>query len=184
MGFSYFLTAVSLFLVFSVDNLVEAQNCNADNVLRALRRQGSSATSFCKNFIYYDVPTVTVVPPPGVTKPPKPKPQLPPKPKQSLAHVPRPNYLPPKDTFPILVRTSPPFQAPRAIPSIAAKPAEPIVRASALPTSPFPGNRAISSLSTRGPGTLHFAPISRIALAFLSSSLSTQLVLEVGASVA
>lgn len=71
MGFSYFLQAVTLFLIIGLNSLAEAQECNADNVVRALRRQGASASSFCKNLIYYDVPTVTVVPPPGVTKPPK-----------------------------------------------------------------------------------------------------------------
>ena len=71
MGFSNFLKAVSLLLIIGVSHLAEAQKCNVDDLVRALRRQGAPATSFCKTLIYYDVPTVTVVPPPGVTKPPK-----------------------------------------------------------------------------------------------------------------
>lgn len=71
MAFSYLLRAVLLFLVFSANRFAEAQKCNADDLVRALRRQGAPAASFCKKLIYYDVPTVTVVPPPGVTKPPK-----------------------------------------------------------------------------------------------------------------
>lgn len=71
MVLSSLFWALSLSLVFSISYLAEAQKCNTDDLVRALRRQGAPATSFCKTFIYYDVPTVTVVPPPGVTKPPK-----------------------------------------------------------------------------------------------------------------
>ena len=70
MVFSYILRTVSLFLILGGNNLVQAQ-CNADDVVRALRRGGTPATTFCKELIYYDVPTVTIVPSPGVTKPPK-----------------------------------------------------------------------------------------------------------------
>ena len=48
---------------------VSAQ-CNADNVLRALRGGGWPATSLCNSLINFPVPAVTVVPPPGVTPPP------------------------------------------------------------------------------------------------------------------
>ena len=48
--------------------------CNEDNVLRALRRTASSdagqATSLCESLIFYGVPAVTVVPPPGETPAP------------------------------------------------------------------------------------------------------------------
>ena len=62
------LSLLSLFLAF---NGADAEQCNADNVLRALRRGGGPATNLCDSLIYYAVPTVTVVPPPGVTKPPR-----------------------------------------------------------------------------------------------------------------
>ena len=44
--------------------------CNSDNVLRALKRIPSDATSLCYSLILYGVPTTTVVPPAGVTPAP------------------------------------------------------------------------------------------------------------------
>lgn len=66
-----FTTLLGL-LLLSLNHVAEAQQqpCNADNVLRALRRGGDPATSLCDSLILYGVPTVTVVPPPGATKPP------------------------------------------------------------------------------------------------------------------
>ena len=56
----------ALFLL-ALSHVVEAQQCNADNVLRALRRGGEPATSLCESLIHYGIPTETVVPPPGAT---------------------------------------------------------------------------------------------------------------------
>ena len=62
------LSILHLFLLLLVRGATA--QCNADNVLRALRRGGEPATSLCVSLIRYGVPTVTVVPPPGMTPPP------------------------------------------------------------------------------------------------------------------
>ena len=63
------LRALLLFFSLAISYVAAAQ-CNADNVLRALRRGGEPANSLCFSLILFGVPTVTVVPPPGATTKP------------------------------------------------------------------------------------------------------------------
>ena len=65
-----FLRALALFSSLLYGYAEAQQGCNADNVLRALRRGGEPANSLCQSLILFGVPTVTVVPPPGATTTP------------------------------------------------------------------------------------------------------------------
>lgn len=61
------LRALVLLSSLAFSHLAAAQ-CNADNVLRALRRAGEPASSFCLSL--FGIPAVTVVPPPTATTEP------------------------------------------------------------------------------------------------------------------